>query len=94
MRYAVPVQNVVFPLCCLRIRHQEQRGSNVLYWNGIPNNTGKQIKLNTLPYEIGAGYHCPRNLRTTEKKNDDESLGIVIRTLSESVLPKPEPELP
>jgi type IV secretory pathway VirB3-like protein len=41
-RYTVPVQKVVLltnsssrTCCCLRIRHQEQRGRNVLYWNGV-----------------------------------------------------------
>jgi hypothetical protein len=41
--------------------------------------------------------HSPRNLISSEKKNDDESSGIVIKTLSESVLSLHgglEPEFP
>jgi hypothetical protein len=36
----------------LRIRHQDQRGHNVLYWNCVPNNTGKHSTLPTLPCDL------------------------------------------
>jgi hypothetical protein len=45
----------------------------------------------------GPAGHSPRNLISSEKKNDDESSGIVIKTLSESVLSLHgglEPEFP